>query len=79
MTLATITHETSGIRIVINGSTVHHFANQSWLAESHAQLIVRNGDNESKLKDIISLVENSNIDPDDLRKRITAIVKSSYH
>jgi hypothetical protein len=69
MTIATITHDVNGIRMNIDG-VVHSWANQSWLAESHAQSIVRCQRLEAKLKGIGDILNITNIDADEACKRI---------
>ncbi len=58
MKTATITHDVNGIRMNLDG-TVHHWANQSWLAESHAQVMMRNQWLEAKMKDIQAVIDRS--------------------
>ena len=55
MKTATITHDVNGIRMNIDG-TVHHWANQSWLAESHAQMMIRAQWLDAKIKDIREII-----------------------
>lgn len=69
MKLATVTHDVNGIRINIDG-VVHHWANQSWLAEAHAQSLVKCEQLEAKLKDISVILDLKLIEPDELRERI---------
>lgn len=69
MKIATITHDVNGIRMNIGG-TVHHWANQSWLAESHAQIMMRCEALESKIKDINDILLITNLDADEACKRI---------
>jgi hypothetical protein len=69
MKTATITHDVNGIRMNIDG-VVHHWANQSWLAESHAQSLVRCERLEAKLKDIREVLSITNLDADEACKRI---------
>jgi len=69
MKVATITHDVNGIRINIDG-VVHHWANQSWLAEAHAQSLVRCEKLEAKLKDLGDILSLKLIDADELRSRI---------
>lgn len=57
-TIATITHDVNGIRMNIGG-VIHHWANQSWLAEAHAQALIRSQKLEAKLKDIQSVLDRS--------------------
>lgn len=62
-TVATITHDVNGIRMNING-VVHHWSNQSYLAESHAQALIQSERLQAKLKDIqdILLVTTPEVD-----------------
>lgn len=69
MTVATITHDVNGIRMNIDGVT-HHWSNQSWLAEAHAQSLVRTQKLEAKLKDIHDILCITNLDADEACKRI---------
>lgn len=55
MKTATITHDVNGIRMNIDG-TIHHWSNQSWLAESHAQMIMRAEFLDAKIKDIREII-----------------------
>lgn len=67
--IATITHDVNGIRINIDG-VVHHWANQSWLAESHAQALIRGQKLDAKMKDINNILLITNLDADEACKRI---------
>ncbi len=69
MTVATITHDVNGIRMNIDG-VVHHWANQSWLAEAHAQSLIRGQRLEAKLKDIGEVLSITNLDADEACRRI---------
>jgi len=68
-TIATITHDVNGIRMNING-VVHHWSNQSYLAESHAQEMIRSERLQAKLKDINEILLITNLDADEACKRI---------
>lgn len=69
MKTATITHDVNGIRMNIDG-VIHHWANQSWLAESHAQSIVQCERLEAKLKDIGGILGNKLLNADEARNQI---------
>lgn len=51
MTIATITHDVSGVRIKID-SLVRQFGNQAYLAESHAELLISSQRTAERLKRI---------------------------
>lgn len=69
MTTATITHDVNGIRMDIDGAS-YHWSNQSWLAEAHAQALIRGQRLEAKLKDIGEILSITNLDADEACKRI---------
>lgn len=74
MNTATITHDVNGIRISMGGA-VHHWSNQSWLAEAHAQLMFREQELAAKLKDIRNVVDNTNVDAEEACGRIKNILE----